>query len=100
MEVNLYIGKDEFFKNYEVVKNYIGGLYKFIDVYKFLMELVFVLIRIDLDKLNNFYVGEVSLNYDELCLIESVIIIFLVGVFEIVEYNYNMIIKVCKERKL
>ncbi|HBF3155539.1 TPA: hypothetical protein KOB37_003728, partial [Clostridioides difficile] len=52
------------------------------------------------DKLNNFYAGEASLNYDELCLIESVIITPLVGAFETAEHNYNMIIKARKERKL
>ncbi|MBS1276222.1 hypothetical protein E1H49_19375 (plasmid) [Clostridioides difficile] len=100
MEVNLHTGKDEFFKSHEVAKNYIGGLYKLIDVYKFSMESVSVLTRIDLDKLNNFYAGEASLNYDELCLIESVIITPLAGAFETAEHNYNMIIKARKERKL
>lgn len=100
MEVNLHTGKDEFFKDHEVAINYIGGLYKLIDVYKFSMESVSVLTRIDLDKLNNFYAGKTSLNYDELCLIESVIITPLVEAFESAEHNYNMTIKMREERKL
>ncbi|HID1218349.1 hypothetical protein KW94_19845 [Clostridioides difficile] len=99
MEVNLHTGKDEFFKDHEVSKNYIGGLYKLIDIYKFSMESVSILTRIDLDKLNNFYAGETSLNYDELCLIESVIAPF-IEAFKNAEHNYNMIIKTRKERKL
>ncbi|MCC0650598.1 HTH domain-containing protein [Clostridioides sp. ZZV15-6598] len=91
MEVTLHTGEINFFKEDEVAKNYIGDLYYLIDEYKFSMDTVSILTNIDIKKLNDFYIGKGTLHYDELTLINSVIIMPFVDTFKTAKHNYNMI---------
>ncbi|UDN56625.1 HTH domain-containing protein [Clostridioides sp. ES-S-0010-02] len=97
MEVTLHTGEINFFKDHEVAKNYIGDLYYLIDEYKFSMDTVSILTNIDIKKLNDFYIGKGTLHYDELVLINSVIIIPFIDVFKTAKDNYDMIIKAHKK---
>ncbi|AVD37738.1 TPA: hypothetical protein KRI65_000517 [Clostridioides difficile] len=97
MEVTLHTGEINFFKEHEVAKNYIGELYNFIEEYKLSMETVSILTNIDIKKLNDFYIGKGTLHYDELVLINSVIIMPFIDVFKTAKHNYEMIIKSSKK---
>ncbi|CCL53312.1 hypothetical protein [Clostridioides difficile] len=97
MEVTLHTGEINFFKDHEVAKNYIGDLYNFIEEYKFSMDTVSILTNIDIKKLNDFYIGKGALHYDELVLINSVVIMPFIDVFKTAKHNYGMIIKSSKK---
>lgn len=76
-----------FKKNDNVSISFLEKLYYFIETYKFSLETVSILTKIDTEKLNNFYYKNGELHYDELSLINKVIIIPFENVFSISEYN-------------
>ncbi|MFL8674148.1 HTH domain-containing protein [Clostridioides sp. GD02404] len=97
MKVTLHTGELNFFREHEVAKNYIGDLFYLIEEYKFSMETVSILTNIDIKKLNEFYIGKGTLHYDELVLINSVVIMPFIDVFKTAKHNYEMIIKSSKK---
>ncbi|WLD28338.1 MULTISPECIES: hypothetical protein [unclassified Clostridioides] len=61
------------------------------------MDIVSILTNIDIKKLNDFYSGKVTLHYDELILINSVIIMSFADTFKTTKYSHDMIIKTRKK---
>jgi hypothetical protein len=82
-----------FRKDESVSINFLEKLYYFIETYKFSLETVSILTKIDIEKLNDFYYKNGSLHYDELSLINKVILIPFEHVFNIAEYNYQKAIE-------
>lgn len=82
-----------FKKDESISINFLEKLFNFIETYKLSLETVSILTKIDIDKLNDFYYKNGVLHYDELRLINKVIINPFENVFEIAESNYKMAIK-------
>ncbi|MCC0718569.1 MULTISPECIES: hypothetical protein [unclassified Clostridioides] len=53
------------------------------------MDIVSILTNIDIKKLNDFYSGKVTLHYDELILINSVIIMSFADTFKTTKYSHD-----------
>ncbi|WP_343101354.1 hypothetical protein [Romboutsia sp. MSSM.1001216sp_RTP31141st1_G3_RTP31141_220114] len=86
-----------FKKDEEITISFLEKLYYFIEEYKFSLETVSRLTRINLKKLNEFYYNSGKLHYDELSLIKKVVVLPFENIFEIAEYNYVHVIETQKE---
>ncbi|MCR8743688.1 hypothetical protein [Romboutsia lituseburensis] len=92
MEFNEDIAQKPLFKkNDEITLSFLELLYHFIDDYKFSLETVSILTKIELTKLEKFYYESGNLSYNELSLIKKVVILPFENVFEISKFNYKIL---------
>lgn len=92
MKLNEYIAEKPLFKkNDEITLSFLELLYHFIYDYKFSLETVSILTKIELTKLEKFYYESGNLSYDELSLIKKVVILPFKNFFEISKFNYKML---------
>ncbi|MGO0907717.1 HTH domain-containing protein [Clostridioides difficile] len=84
--------------NYIEIEKFMKDLSFLIEEYKFSMETISILCKIDLENLNDFYIGKDFLLYEEISLIESVLFPF-ISAIDIAKHNYNIIIKTRQSNK-
>lgn len=82
-----------FRKDDSIAINFLEKLFHFIEMYKLSLETVSILTKIDIDKLNDFYYKNGVLHYDEIRLINKVIVNPFEHVFQTAESNYKMAIR-------
>ncbi|MDK2587536.1 hypothetical protein QOZ83_16990 [Romboutsia sedimentorum] len=90
-----------FGKNESLSINFLEKIFYFIETYKLSLETISILTKIDIEKLNDFYYKNGLLHYDELSLINKVIVNPFEIVFKTAELNYETAIESQEElRKL
>ncbi|MBH6949523.1 hypothetical protein I6A93_17565 [Clostridioides difficile] len=93
MKSDLYLCKsNKLYRDNEVLEKFVEDLSFLIDDYKFSLETISILCKINIEKLTNFYAGKGYILYEEMSLIESVLAPFLSAI-DIAKHNYDVVIK-------
>lgn len=82
-----------FFKDDHGLESFMQRLNNLIQIYKFELETISILCKIELDKLKLFFEGKEYLTYDEVILIQAVFFEPFESAINISKENYEMEIK-------
>lgn len=76
--------------NDEFIEEFVINLYTLLDEYKFTLETISILSKVEINTLENFINKKGGLTYDEINMIEDCVLLPLIKVLEVCEHNFKM----------